>query len=113
MQVTGLRGARGARRGKAVRTTVRNPALPCPLERVNRQRHAPSPDRLWVGGFTRVATWPGFACVAFVIDACARRIVGRRVSRTARAGFAGADLRFVLDALEQAIPSASPPRGPG
>jgi putative transposase len=43
-----------------------------------------------------VATWHGFAYVAFVIDAFARRIVGWRVSRSARAD-------FVLDALEQAV----------
>jgi len=43
-----------------------------------------------------VSTWSGFAYVAFVIDAFARRIVGWRVSRSAHAG-------FVLDALEQAL----------
>jgi len=46
-----------------------------------------------VSYFTFVATWHGFAYVAFVIDAFARRIVGWRVSVTAHAG-------FVLDALE-------------
>lgn len=30
---------------------------------------------LWVSDFTCVATWSGFACVAFSIDADARRIV--------------------------------------
>jgi transposase InsO family protein len=45
--------------------------------------------------FNYVATWAGFV-YAFVTDAYARRIVGWRVSRTARAG-------FVLDALEQAL----------
>jgi putative transposase len=29
-----------------------------------------------VSGFTYVATWQGFVCVAFVIDVFARRIVG-------------------------------------
>jgi transposase InsO family protein len=51
---------------------------------------------LWVSDFTYVATWQGFVYVAFVIDAFARRIVGWRVSRSARAD-------FVLDALEQAL----------
>jgi putative transposase len=36
-------------------------------------------------GFTYVATWQGFVYVAFVIDVFARRIVGWRVSRSARA----------------------------
>jgi transposase InsO family protein len=43
-----------------------------------------------------VATWQGFAYVAFDIDVFARLIVGWRVSRSARTLFA-------LDALEQAL----------
>ena len=43
----------------------------------------------------------GFVYVAFVIDAFARRIVGWRVSRHARAD-------FVLDALEQALHERQP-----
>ena len=46
-------GLRGAVRGKTVKTTVQNPAAPCPLDRVRRQFHAPAPDRLWVSDFTR------------------------------------------------------------
>ena len=99
-------GLRGAVRGKAVKTTIQNPAAPCPLDRVRRQFHAPAPDRLWVSDFTYVATWSGFVHVAFVIDAHARRIVGWRVSRTATAG-------FVLDALEQAIHQRRPAKGAG
>ena len=76
-------------------------AAPCPLDKVNRQFHAPAPNRLWVSDFTYVATWAGFVYVAFVIDAYARRIVGWRVSRTAHAG-------FVLDALEQALHARRP-----
>jgi hypothetical protein len=34
---------------------------------------APSPNALWVSDFTYVATWSGFAYVAFIIDAYARR----------------------------------------
>ncbi len=33
-----------------------------------RQFKASRPDALWVSGFTHVATWPGFAYVAFIID---------------------------------------------
>ena len=89
-------GLQGVIRGKPIRTTVSDKAAPCPLDKVNRQFHAPAPNRLWVSDFTYVATWAGFVYVAFVIDAYARRIVGWRVSRTAHAG-------FVLDALEQAL----------
>ena len=88
-------GLQGVVRGKPVRTTISDKAAPCPLDHVNRQFHAPAPNRLWVSDFTYVATWAGFVYVAFVIDAYARRIVGWRVSRTAHAS-------FVLDALEQA-----------
>ncbi len=53
-------GLRGVVRGKSVKTTVQNPAAPCPLDRVNRQFHAPATNMLWVGDFTYVATWQGF-----------------------------------------------------
>lgn len=99
-------GLQGIIRGKRIRTTVPDPAAPCPLDRVNRQFKAPAPNRLWVSDFTYVATWTGFVYVAFVVDAYARRIVGWRVSRTAHAG-------FVLDALEQAIHQRRPVKGAG
>ena len=71
-------GLEGVVRGKTARTTKSDRAAPCPLDHVNRQFHAPAPNRLWLSGFTYVATWAGFVYVAFVIDAYARRIVGWR-----------------------------------
>ena len=41
---------------KPVRTTISDKAAPCPLDRVNRQFHAPVPNRLWVSDFTYVST---------------------------------------------------------
>ena len=99
-------GLQGAVRGKKVRTTVPDPAAPCPLDKVNRQFAAPHPNALWVSDFTYVATWSGFVYVAFVIDTFARRIVGWRASRTAHAS-------FVLDALEQALHDRQPAKGNG
>jgi putative transposase len=99
-------GLQGAVRGKPVRTTLSDKAVPCPLDRVNRHVQAPQPNALWLADFTYVATWSGFVYVAFVIDAFARRIVGWRVSRSAHAG-------FVLDALEQALHARRPVRGGG
>jgi putative transposase len=99
-------GLEGVVRGKPVRTTISDRAVPCPLDRVNRQFRAPRPNALWVSDFTYVATWAGFVYVAFVIDTYARRIVGWRVSRTAQAG-------FVLDALEQALHERQPIRRAG
>ena len=94
-------GIEGVIRGKQPKTTVPDKALPCPLDRVNRQFYAPAPNILWVSDFTYISTWQGFVYVAFVIDVFARRIVGWRASRTANAD-------FVLDALEQAIHQRRP-----
>ena len=99
-------GLQGAVRGKRIRTTVPDPAQPCPRDKVNREFQAPAPNRLWVSDFTYVATWRGFIYVAFVIDTYARRIVGWRVSGNATAG-------FVLDALEQAIYDRQPAKDAG
>ena len=99
-------GLAGAVRGKTVKTTVSDRAQPCPQDKVNRQFQAPAPNALWVSDFTYVATWQGFVYVAFVIDVFARRIVGWRVSRSARTD-------FVLDALEQALHERRPVRQGG
>lgn len=80
-------GLRGVVRGKVVK---------CPRDQVNRQFKAARPNALWVSDFTYVSTWAGFVYVAFVIDVYARRIVGWKVSASARTD-------FVLDALEQAL----------
>ena len=53
-------GLQGVLRGKPVRTTVQDKAAPCPLDHVNRQFHAPAPNRLWLSDFTYVPTWSGF-----------------------------------------------------
>ncbi len=91
----------GVIRGKKPKTTLQDKALPCPLDQVNRQFHAPAPNVLWVNDFAYVATWQGFVYVAFVIDVYARCVVGWCASPTANAG-------FVLDALEQAIHQRRP-----
>jgi transposase InsO family protein len=97
-------GLEGARRGKVIKTTVPNKALPCPLDRVNRQFRAERPNQLWVADFTYVSTWQGWLYVAFVIDVFARRIVGWRVSTSMHTD-------FVLDALEQALYARQPELG--
>ncbi len=94
-------GLRGVIRGRTVKTTVSDKATPCPLDKVNRQFRAARPNALWVSDFTYVSTWQGFVYVAFVIDVFARRIVGWKVSSSARTD-------FVLDALEQALHARRP-----
>jgi len=101
-----IMGIQGIIRGKPHRTTIQDKKQPCPMDKVNRQFRVPAPNMLWVSDFTYVATWRGFAYVAFVIDAYARKIVGWRVSTTAHAG-------FVLDALEQAVHDRRPAKGMG
>jgi len=96
-------GLAGVRRGKIVRTTIPDRAVPCPLDRVHRHFKADRPNQLWVSDFTYVSTWQGWLYVAFVIDVFARRIVGWRVSRSMRTD-------FVLDALEQALYARQPER---
>jgi len=68
---------------------------------VNRQFRAERPNALWLSDFTYVSTWQGFVYVAFVLDVFARRLVGWRVSSSARTD-------FVLDALEQALCARRP-----
>jgi putative transposase len=89
-------GLAGRVRGKAKRTTI--PADPStrPADLVDRHFVADAPNRLWIADITYVATWSGFAYVAFVTDVFSRRIVGWRVANTLRADLA-------LDALEMAI----------
>ncbi len=97
-------GFAGIVRGKSTRTTVSDKAQPCPQDKVNRQFRAERPNQLWIADFTYVSTWQGFVYVAFVIDVYARRIVGWKVSRSARTD-------FVLDALEQALWARKPTKG--
>ena len=89
-------GLQGVIRGKPIRTTFSDKAASCPQDRVNRRFRAERPNALWVSDFTYVSTWQGFVYVAFIIDVFARRIVGWKVSGSART-------EFVLDALEQAL----------
>jgi putative transposase len=89
-------GLSGAVRGKARRTTITDPAAACPADLVQRRFGPPAPNRLWVADLTYVSTWSGFAYVAFITDAYARRILGWRVASTMATS-------MVLDAIEQAI----------
>jgi len=94
-------GLRGVIRGKGVQTTIPDEHAPRPRDRVQRHFKADRPHAPWVSDFTFVSTWQGFVYVAFIIDVFARRIVGWRVSRSARTD-------FVLEALEQALYARRP-----
>ena len=89
-------GLAGVVRGASKRTTRPDPAATRPEDLVQRQFRAERPDQLWVVDFTYVATWAGFAYVAFCVDVYSRMITGWRASRSM-----STDL--VLDALEMGI----------
>jgi putative transposase len=89
-------GLTGAVRGKNKRTTIADSTAPRPADLVQRRFAPPAPNRLWVADLTYVSTWSGFAYVAFVTDAYARRILGWRVASTMTTA-------MVLDGIEQAI----------
>jgi putative transposase len=96
-RLMGRLGLRGAIRGRRFKiTTQPDTSAPRPADLVTRQFRATRPNALWVADLTYVATWRGFAYVAFVLDVFARRIVGWRVSSSLRSDLA-------LDALEQAL----------
>jgi transposase InsO family protein len=98
MRQMGLQGAVRGRRFK--RTTIVDEAAAKPLDLVQRNFTATGPNQLWVADLTYVATWTGFAYVAFITDVFSRRIVGWRVSNSLRSDLA-------LDALEQAAHARS------
>nr|WP_238306263.1 IS3 family transposase [Mycobacterium sp. 20KCMC460] len=89
-------GLTGAVRGTAKRTTIADSTTVRAADLVQRRFGPPAPNRLWVADLTYVSTWSGFAYVAFVTDAYARRILGWRVAATMAT-------TMVLDAIEHAI----------
>lgn len=89
-------GVRGVKRSKRVFTTKSDPAATRPTDLVQRRFTAVAPRRLWVADVTYVATWSGFAYVAFVTDIFSRRIVGFNVAATLKAEI------LPLQALEMA-----------
>ena len=94
MRSMGLQGA--VRVKKYKKTTVPDDSAARPADLVKRDFTASGPNQLWIADLTYVATWRGFAYVAFIIDVFARMIVGWRASSSLRTDLA-------LDALEQAL----------
>jgi putative transposase len=95
-RLMGHLGLSGTVRGKTKNTTIADPTAERPADLVGRRFAPPAPNRLWVADLTYVSTWSGFAYVAFVVDAYARRILGWRVASTMATS-------MVLDGIEQAI----------
>ena len=95
-------GVCGVRKSKKAFTTKSDPALQRPKDLVNRRFTADGPRRLWAFDVTYVATWSGFAYVAFVTDVYSHRIVGWNVAATLRTEI------LPLQALDMAAWDARP-----
>jgi putative transposase len=89
-------GIRGATRTRSAITTRQDRSSPRAPDLVQRNFVASRPNQLWVSDFTYVATWSGFAYVAFIIDVFARFVVGWRVATSMTTD-------LVMDALNMAV----------
>ncbi len=69
----GIAGKCGRRK---VRTTRRDPAAQPAADLVERDFTAETPDELWLGDITYIATGEGFLYLASVLDVFSRRLVG-------------------------------------
>ena len=99
MRNAGLVGASHRKGGPT--TTVRDKdARPAP-DLVDRDFTASGPNQLWVADMTYLPTAAGFLCLAAVLDAWSRKVVGWSMANHLRA-------ELVLDALEMAVGQRRP-----
>jgi putative transposase len=89
-------GLRGLVRGRKVRTTIPSKDGRRAGDLLNRDFRTDAPNRAWVTDFTFVATWSGFAYVAFAIDLYSRAVVGWSVSSVKDVGFVETCLKMAL-----------------
>ena len=89
-------GIAGVRRGKKIRTTVRDDRHQRAADLLGRAFTAPAPNRRWVADFTHVAAWSAVVYVAFVVDVYSRAIVGWAAATSKQT-------KLVLDALQMAL----------
>ena len=68
---------------------------------VDRDFVAQAADELWIADITYIPTWAGFLCLAVVIDAWSRRVVGWAMASHLRT-------ELVLDALNMALAQRNP-----
>jgi putative transposase len=97
-----LRGClRGRRIGTTHRTALQQPAAP---DLVGRNFAAEEPDRLWVADISYVRSKEGFVYLAFILDACSRKVVGWSMATHLRS-------ELVIGALQMAIARRKPSPG--
>jgi putative transposase len=96
---------RGCLRGRRIRTTHRTAlqqvAAP---DLVGRNFASEEPDRLWVADITYVRSKEGFVYLAFILDACIRKVVGWSMATHLRS-------ELVIDALQMAMARRKPSPG--
>jgi len=68
---------------------------------VDRDFAAQAADELWIADITYIPTWAGFLCLAVVIDAWSRRVVGWAMASHLRT-------ELVLDALNMTLAQRHP-----
>ncbi len=87
---------RGCLRGRRMRTTHRVALQQAAADLVERNFASEEPDRLWVADITYVRSKEGFVYLAFILDACSRKVVGWSMATHLRT-------EIVVDALQMAI----------
>jgi putative transposase len=95
---------RGSLRGRRMRTTYRIALQQAAPDLLERNFAAGEPDRLWVADITYVRSKEGFLYLAFILDACSRRVVGWSMATHLKT-------ELVVDALQMAIARRKPAPG--
>jgi putative transposase len=95
---------RGCLRGRRMRTTHRVALQQAAADLVERNFATEEPDQLWVADITYVRSKEGFVYLAFILDACSRKVVGWSMATHLRTG-------IVVDALQMAIARRKPSPG--
>ena len=97
-------GLRGCMRGRRKTTTRRGENAAAAPDLVERRFLAASPDRLWLADITYLPTREGFLYLAFILDACTRRLLGWSMASHLRA-------ELVVDTLQMALWRRGSPSG--
>lgn len=95
---------RGCLRGRRMRTTHRVALQQVAPDLIGRNFVSEEPDSLWVADITYVRTTEGFVYLAFILDACSRKVVGWSMATHLRT-------ELVVDALQMAIARRKPAPG--
>ena len=99
---------RGSLRGRRMRTTYRTALQQSAPDLVERNFVSEEPDRLWVADITYVRSEEGFLYLAFILDACSRKVVGWSMATHLRTELVVAALQMAI-ARRKPVPRAGAP----